>query len=54
MIAEARGLPTRTLQDRGIRFEESQIDVAMRRFLARPGQRKIADRGGVRDGARLC
>jgi hypothetical protein len=32
-IAEARSLISQTLQSRGIRMEESQLDVAMRRLL---------------------
>jgi len=32
-IAEARSLISQTLQSRGIRMEEGQLDVAMRRLL---------------------
>ena len=32
-IAETRGIISATLKDRGIRMEEKQLDVAMRRLL---------------------
>ena len=32
-IAETRGIISQTLKDRGIRMEEEQLDVAMRRLL---------------------
>jgi len=32
-IAETRGIISRTLKERGIRMEEEQLDVVMRRLL---------------------